>query len=285
MHLHDYDTSIRHSSTLVSSERITPEAVEDEVRELVFDLQGDLNAKVGQSLGILVPGDVDFGPREHLRLYSISDLPEAQEGGKVRFKICVKRVSYIDTYSGERYEGRASNYLCDLKEGDEIKVSGPFGLPYELPADDESNLILIAMGTGIAPFRAFVKKLYAERPNFKGAVRLFHGARTGLELLYMNEEVDDFAQYYDKETFEAFKALSPRPHWEDPIAWDHALAERGAELWGMMGDPRTHVYVAGQGALEGILDETFKKIVGDEDKWNRRKAELKAGQRWTELYY
>jgi len=285
MHLHDYDTSIRHQALLVSTDRVSAPGLLDEVRELVFDVHSDLSAEVGQSLGVLVPGDVDFGPKEHLRLYSISDVPESRDAGLTRFKICVKRVNYIDAYSGERYEGRASNYLCDLKVGDSVEMSGPFGLPYELPMDDEANLILIAMGTGIAPFRAFVKKLYKERPGFKGEVRLFHGARSGLEMLYMNEEQDDFAQYYDKETFEAFKALSPRPHWEDPIAWDHALGERGAELWRMMGEAHTRVYIAGQGSLEGTIDKVFSTIVGDPEKWSLRKAELKAGRRWTELYY
>lgn len=285
MHLHDYDTSNRHHATLVASERITPDASPEEVRELVLDLDAKMDLEVGQSVGVLVPGDVDFGPREHFRLYSVADLPEQNGQGRPRIKLCVKRVSYVDDYNGERYDGRASNYLCDLKQGDEITVTGPYGVPYEVPDDDHANLILIGMGTGIAPFRAFVKKLYAERPNFQGAVWLFHGARSGLEMLYQNDEKNDFAQYYDKDTFKAFEALSPRPHWEDPIAWDDTIAERGAELWGMMGDPRTRVYIAGQSRLEGKIDEIFEKVVGDKEKWARRKAELKAGKRWLELYY
>ena len=46
------------------------------------------------------------------------------------------------------------------------------------------------MGTGIAPFRAFVKHLYRDIGDWRGQVRLFYGARSGLELLYMNDEVD-----------------------------------------------------------------------------------------------
>ena len=56
--------------------------------------------------------------------------------------------------------------------------------------------------------------------------RLLYGARSGLELLYMNDKRDDFSLYYDEESFEAFQALSPRPNWADPIAWDHAIEER-----------------------------------------------------------
>jgi len=101
----------------------------------------------------------------------------------------------------------------------------------------------------------------------------------------MNDERDDFAQYYDRETFQAFKALSPRPSWADPIDWDGALAERGAELWKLLEQPNTYVYVAGLEKMRGELDEAFKEIAGSPQKWARRKAELVAGGRWVELLY
>jgi ferredoxin--NADP+ reductase len=114
---------------------------------------------------------------------------------------------------------------------------------------------------------------------------LFYGARNGLELLYMNDERDDFAQYYDRETFQAFKALSPRPSWAAPIDWDGALAERGGELWDLLEQPNTYVYVAGLEKMRGELDNAFGEIAGSEEKWARRKAELTAGGRWVELLY
>ncbi|MCB1007261.1 MAG: ferredoxin-NADP reductase, partial [Acidobacteria bacterium] len=102
---------------------------------------------------------------------------------------------------------------------------------------------------------------------------------------YMNDEQDDFVQYYDRETFEAFKALSPRPSWADPIAWDQAIEARGEELWSMLGDPRTYVYVAGIADSLADLDNVFSKLAGSPEKWKRRKAELRAGGRWVELVY
>jgi len=285
-HLDDYDTEERFAATVVSTERITSEETDIEVRELTLDVQKpDFEFTLGQSVGVLAPGDKAFGQEYHFRLYSVADLPERGSQGLPRIKIVVRRASYIDKYSGEEYPGVASNYLCDLRTGDTITMAGPYGLAFELPDDMEANLILIGTGTGIAPFRAFVKHLYKNVPEWRGSVTLFYGARSGLELLYMNEKRDDFTQYYDEETFRAFKALSPRPAWAEPIDWEGALAKRGEELWKLLGKPNTYVYVAGLEKMRGELDDAFARIAGSEEKWARRRAELVAGGRWVEVLY
>jgi len=284
--LEEYDTSERYVATVLSSERITPDSSPEEVRELVLSVdRPEFPFEVGQSVGVLAPPAGDFGNEHHLRLYSVADLPDVDESGNPRITLCVRRCFYIDEYSGEEYPGIASNFLCDLTPGSELTLTGPYGLPFEIPEDKDANLILIGTGTGIAPFRAFVKHLYKRTGDRKGKVWLLYGAKSGLEMLYMNDRRDDFSQYYDEETFEAFRALSPRPNWADPIAWDHAIAERAEELWSMLGDSKTHVYLAGLEKMRAELDNVFVRIVGSETKWERRKAELMAGKRWVELIY
>ena len=285
-HLEDYDSGTRHEATLVSSERITPEASDDEVRELVLEVDcEEFDFGVGQSIGVIAPGDPGLGERQHFRLYSVADLPERGESGRPRITLCVRRCSYVDEYSGEEFKGIGSNYLCDRRPGDTITITGPVGLPFDVPEDRGGHLILIGSGTGIAPFRAFIKHLYRDVKDWDGRVWLFYGAKSGLEMLYMNDERDDFSLYYDEETFEAFQALSPRPSWSDPIAWDAALGERGEELWRLLGDPRTTVYVAGLEDMLEQLDAVFAGLAGSKEKWGRRKAELMAGGRWVELVY
>ncbi|MBW2397445.1 MAG: ferredoxin-NADP reductase [Deltaproteobacteria bacterium] len=284
--LDDYDTDTRFAATVVTSERITSASSDEDVRELVLDVdRPDFSYQVGQSIGIFAPGARQMGQQHHFRLYSVADLPERIDSGRPRIKICVRRCFYLDDYSGERYKGIASNYLCDLKPGNSLTISGPFGIPFEVPEELDANIILIGSGTGIAPFRAFVKHIFANVPDWNGRIWLFHGARSGLELLYMNDERDDFAQYYDRETFEAFQALSRRPAWGDPIDWGSTIAERGEELWDMLSDPKTYVYVAGLEAMHAELDGVFENLAGSESKWERRKAELQAGRRWVELVY
>jgi len=285
MQLSELDTSNQYPARVVSSQRITPPNSSDEVRELVLDVTASsLDLQVGQSVGVLAPGQREFGQDHHLRLYSVADLPERTANGAPRIKIAVKRCNYIDDYSGEQYDGVASNYLCNLREGDELTLTGPFGLPFEPPLENDANLILIATSTGIAPFRAFVRHLFENTP-FLGNIWLFYGAQTGLDAVYLNEELNDFAQYYDRDTFEAFLALSPRPHFGDDIDWGATLEQRGQQLWSQLGEPKTYVYVAGLEAVSDSLDRVFARIAGSDEAWRRRKAELEAGKRWVELLY
>ena len=286
MKLDEYSKEKKFEATVLATERITPGDTDVEIRELMLEVdRADFNYAAGQSIGVVTPGPHDLSHEFHFRLYSIADTPSRSESGKPRITIAVRRVTYIDDYSGERYDGTSSNYLCDLKQGDKLIITGPYGYAFAVPDDKDANLILIGAGTGIAPFRAFVKHIYHDVKDWRGKVRLFYGAHTGLELFYMNEHRDDFEQYYDEDTFEAFSALSPRPNWADPIAWDYALEGRSEEILEMLDDPKTYVYVAGLVDVRDELDEVFSRMTGSSERWQQRRAELVAGGRWTELLY
>jgi ferredoxin--NADP+ reductase len=282
--LADYNTENRYQATVKKTERLTPEGT-DEVREILLEVkQPEFDCEVDQSFGVLIQTNGEFGNKFHHRLYSVADLP-AKEDGHTLITLLVKRCSYVDDFSGEKYQGIASNYLCNRKPGDEITITGPFELPFAVPEDKSANLILIGMGTGIAPFRAFIKHIYKNVKDWKGKIRLFYGARSGLELLYLNDKNDDLTQYYDEATFKAFSALSPRPAWGDPIELDKAIEERAAEIVEMLSKANTYVYVAGYENIKDNLDKAFSKILGSEEKWATRKAELIAGKKWAEIVY
>ncbi len=121
--------------------------------------------------------------------------------------------------------------------------------------------------------------------GWQGEVRLYYGARTGLEMLYMNDQRDDFANYYDQATFQAFKVVSHRPDWDEPVALDKALEQHQEKVWEMISSPKTHVYGAGVENIDQMLEKSFSKMAGSKEKWERRKAELVAGRRWMELIY
>lgn len=283
-HLSDYSIEQQHKATVISTHRLTPSDAE-EVREILLEVnQPGFKVEVDQSFGVLVATASAFGNTIHHRLYSVADLPSVSKG-KHRITLLVKRCFYVDDFSGERYKGVASNYLCDRKSGDQITITGPFDLPFEVPEDKTANLILIGLGTGIAPFRAFVKHIYTHVKDWKGKIRLFYGARSGLELLYMNDEDGDLTNYYDQTTFEAFHALSPRPHMSDPIALDQAIEARATEIIDMLSRTNTYIFVAGYEKVNDMLDKAFTNILGSKEKWETRKAELVAGKKWAEILY
>jgi ferredoxin--NADP+ reductase len=287
MRLDDYPMEPSYTATVLSSERITDDAAEAEVRELVLEIDNhDFDFEVGQSIGVIVKGPAEYGGSSHHRLYTVADTPLPRKQGRPQVTIAVRRCVFIDDFSGEEYIGINSNYICDRKPGDKLTITGPFGIPFSVPKDKQANLLLIGMGTGIAPFRAFVKHIYQEVGDWKGKVRLLYGAHSGLELLYMNDKRDDFTRYYDENTFEAFKALSPRPNWADPIAWDYAIEERAEEIWALLADdPHTYVYVAGLKQIQETLDELFSEMSGSTSKWTDMKRDLVKQGRWVELLY
>ncbi len=271
------------SATLLRSERITPAASPEEVRHLVFRSGDGLPAgRVGQCVRVMAPGQ--FGNRYHPRLYSIADpAPGGGEAGE--FSLCVRRCSYVDDFSGERYPGVASNYLCDLRAGAAIAFAGPVGYPFPVPQNDKAGIIMIGMGTGIAPFRGLVRLIYEQFGGWKGKVRLYYGARSGLEMLYMNEENKDLAKYFDEKTFKAFQAVSPRPHFEVPADLEQAIAGNAAETWAMLKRGDTHVYVAGAQALLETVERALAAVAGSPEAWQRARDALVSGGRWSEVLY
>ena len=283
-HLTDFNIENKYKATVKKTERLTPNDTE-EVREISLEVkQPGFKCQVDQSFGVLIKASGEFGNTVHHRLYSVADLP-TEKSGKPQIKLLVKRCSYVDEFSGELYKGVASNYLCDRKVGDDITITGPHKLPFAVPEDKNSNLILIGMGTGIAPFRSFIKHIYKNVKDWKGKIRLFYGARSGLELLYLNDKNGDLTNYYDETTFEAFHALSPRPQWSDPIELDVAIEERASEIIELLSQSNTHIYVAGYETILDMLDKAFSNILGSKEKWKTRKAELIAGKKWAEIIY
>jgi ferredoxin-NADP reductase len=86
---------------------------------------------------------------EITRAYSFASPPADNN----RFAFCLNRVQ----------DGFMSNYLCDLAPGAEITASGPFGDFILRPPLRDT--ILIATGTGIAPFRSMLHALFADPPS------------------------------------------------------------------------------------------------------------------------
>lgn len=271
-----------YSAVLTQSRRITPSASREEVRHLVFRT-GDLSfgGVPGNCIRVLAPGQ--YGNRHHARLYSVMDLE--RQADAIEFAICVRRCSYIDDFNGEEYQGVASNYLCDMRPDDVLEFAGPVGYPFVIPEDKAADILMLGMGTGIAPFRSLIRQIYDDGGGWKGRVRLFYGARSPLEMLYMNDRNNDLARYFDQPTFKAFQAVSPKPHFDAPAALDKALEQNAAEVWEMIQRRNTRVFVAGTANMLDTVEAAMIQLAGSAENWRAARARLASSGRWSDVLY
>lgn len=265
--------------------RITPESADEVRRLLLYVDEPAFRVVQGQSIAVRVPGPHDFGNRLHVRRYTISGCHTVPMEEGIDIELMVRRCFYLDEVSGEQYPGIASNYLCDAAKGEQIELTGPYRNPFRMPLDTRSNLLMIGTGTGVAPFRAFVRHIYSRSTDWKGKVRVFYGARTGMDLLYLNEVEDDLANYYDEATFKAFRGLVSKPLAGDEHGLQHTLEENAAEAWALVQDPNTHVYLAGLTKTLDALDRAMAKAAGSAEAWTATRDRLQSEGRWSELLY
>jgi ferredoxin--NADP+ reductase len=284
--LSDYDVSRSCEAVVKENNRITPKNT-PEVRSILLTVPHARFVYVaGQNIGFTVPGEQAYGHASHFRLYTIANTPPPETEADTDIELCVRRCFYIDEVSGEEYPGLASNYLCDLQPGDKIAITGPYGDAFSMPDDSDANLLMIGTGTGIAPFRAFIQHIYDRQAVWAGKVRLFYGARTGTENLYQNDIRNDLANYYDQETFQAFEGLTHRP-WIDKedTGLSQVLEDNAAEIWELIQDPKTHVYLAGLPKTAEDFYKAMAKIAGSETRVRWMREEMIEQKRWSELLY
>lgn len=176
------------------------------VRHISIDVGGtplEGAFRAGQAFGVVPPGTDDRGRPHKVRLYSIASPTNGEDGeGRVLSTTC-KRM--IDEYQpqtpkddADRHDlvlGVCSNHLCDLKEGDEVLVTGPSGKRFLLPEDPaRHDYLFLATGTGIAPFRGMLLDLL-ERPEgpVESEIHLVMGVAYSTDLLY-DEDLRELAE-------------------------------------------------------------------------------------------
>jgi ferredoxin--NADP+ reductase len=273
----------------ISNEPLVKEGGIGIVQHLKFDLStGNLRYLEGQSIGIIPPGLDKNGKPEKLRLYSIASTRHGDDVDDKTISLCVRQLEYKHPESGETVYGVCSTYLTGLEVGADVKITGPVGKEMLLPEDPEANVIMLATGTGIAPMRTYLWRMFndAERAanpeyQFKGFSWLIFGVPTTPNFLY-KEELEEIQQKYP-ENFRLTGAISreqKNPQGGRMYIQDR-VAEHADELWQLIKNEKTHTYICGLRGMEGGIDEALTVAAAKEGvTWSDYQKELKKAHRW-----
>jgi Na+-transporting NADH:ubiquinone oxidoreductase subunit F len=149
------------------------------------------------------------------RAYSMANYPE--ERGIIMLNV---RIASPPPRLPDVPPGLMSSYIFNLKPGDEVTISGPFG---EFFAKETGNeMIFIGGGAGMAPMRSHIfdqfRRLHADRK-----VSFWYGARSLREAFYI-EDFDAIAT--ENENFKWHLALSEpqeEDNWEGYTGFIHQV--------------------------------------------------------------
>lgn len=238
------------TATVTGNLNCTEAGYDSETHHVVLDF-GAMPFPVleGQSIGIVPPGQDALGRPHQPRQYSIASPRNGERPGYNNLSLTVKRVT--EDHQGQPVRGIASNYVCDLKVGDEVQVVGPFGNNFLMPNHPRSHIVMICTGTGSAPMRAMTEWRRRLRKSGKfegGKLLLFFGARTQHELPYFGP-----LQSLPNDFIDINLAFSRTPNQPKRYVQD-SMRERSADLASLLADGQCHIYVCGLKSMEqGVL--------------------------------
>ncbi|RZC44878.1 hypothetical protein C5167_037832 [Papaver somniferum] len=287
--------------------KITGDDAPGETWHMVFTTEGEVPYREGQSIGI-IPEGVDKNGKPHkLRLYSIASSAIGDFGDSKTVSLCVKRLVYTNDQGEEVKGDEASilNYMhCnygplmlysgynldgDLKPGSEVTITGPIGKEMLMPKDPNATIIMLGTGTGIAPFRSFLWKMFFEKHEnykFNGLAWLFLGVPTSSSLLYKEE----FELMKEKapENFRLDFAVS-REQTNDKgekMYIQTRMAQYAEELWELLKKDNTFVYMCGLKGMEKGIDDIMVSLAAkDGIDWLEYKRTLKKAEQWNVEVY
>lgn len=255
------------------------------VQHVTFDLSaGDLHYVEGQSIGIVPPGTDEKGKPHKLRLYSIASTRHGDRGDDKTVSLCVRQLEYQNPETNETVYGVCSTYLCNLEVGADVAITGPVGKEMLLPPDEDANIIMMATGTGIAPFRAYLWRMFKEQHEdykFKGFAWLIFGIPKSENILY-REDLEQLAAEFP-DNFRLTYAISrEQTNAEGGRMYiQHRVAEHAEEIWSLMQSPKTHTYMCGLKGMEGGIDEALGRVASQQGvDWSDFQKTMKKEHRW-----
>jgi Na+-transporting NADH:ubiquinone oxidoreductase subunit F len=150
-----------------------------------------------------------------LRAYSMASYPE--EKGIIMLNV---RIASPPPRKPDVPPGQMSSFIFNLKPGDEVTISGPYGEFFA--KETEAEMVFIGGGAGMAPMRSHIFD-QLKRLNSKRKISYWYGARSKRESFY-DDEFDELAKQHDN--FEWHLALSeplPEDNWSGYTGFIHQV--------------------------------------------------------------
>jgi sulfite reductase (NADPH) flavoprotein alpha-component len=196
------------------------------------------------------------------RLYSISS-SQAAVGDEVHVTVATVRYSH----KGRERAGACSTYLADRIDIDsQVSVFIEKNLAFKLPENDETPVILVGAGTGVAPYRAFLQ--HREANNQKGKTWLFFGERRfHSDFLYQVEWQKLLKDGYLEKIDVAFSRDQ-----KEKVYVQHRLIERQKEIFDWL-NKGANIYLCGDmKQMARDVQKTLLQIFETEGGMSEEKA-------------
>lgn len=236
-----------HKFNLILQEKIN---LAPNIQHFRFILEGSegFKFKAGQFISLHIEKD----GKEHRRNYSIANPP-------LDDNVIEIAMSYLPN-------GLASVLLSNMRPGDTVHASGPYGQFVLKDQPPPKRYILIGTGTGITPYRAMLPQL-AELLKTDLKVVILEGARSFENLLYGS----DFVKFAAHHPNALFKACYSREYPTNPQEYELSGYVQ-MHLEDLNIDPEGDIaYLCGN---PNMVDEAFNKLIElglDRNKIRREK--------------
>lgn len=254
--------------TIVENRRLTDSSSPHYTRHWVVDISGselEGNMQIGQAFGVVPEWEhhINYNKTtvtsdDHkIRLYSNASPKWGEYGRGECYSTTVKRVFDEHEETGTTFLGVDSNYMCDMDEGDKVKITGPTGRHFLLPDEDtlnQHNYVFLATGTGIAPFRGMAIELLEQ--NVTNPIHLIFGVPYQTDILY-GDWFRDMEEKYDNFHFhEAISRQQQTENGKKMYVQERMLAVQNP-LQDLLQDDSTLVYICGLKGMETGIYRAF----------------------------
>lgn len=280
-------------ATVLGQAKIIGDDAPGDIRHVVMKLPDGFHYVEGQSLSVIPPGVDGKGKKLKPRLYSIASTRygDLLDGNTV--SLCVRRAEYYDPTTGlkdDSKKGVCSNFLCDAQANTQVQVAGPVGKTMLLPRDPSTDVIMVATGTGIAPFRSFMHRIFMEntvaRHLFSGTAWLILGVPTTSGLLYQGE-FEAMKENAREGTLKIDYAISREMKSAEGGKYyvQNVIVENADEIFQRLNNGANMYFCGLKGMMPSILD-ALQEVASERGvDWDQMLKQLKSNHQWhVEVY-